>query len=356
MRQISSKTITVGSAFSGIGAWEKALTDLSIKHELQWFFEIDPYAATAYCAIHDTPSSLNHKDITKANPDLLSEVDLFVYSPPCQAFSKAGKQQGFTDHRGVLFFDALKIIKSKRPKVAIMENVLGLTQKKFASEFKAMLDSLEASGYNNYWQILNSKDYGIPQNRERVFIVSIRSDIDKSLYTFPAPTGCARRLKDLLDPEVDFSYYVDPNRCEGIVYNEVTPANDLLFVAGIGDKKWLEDGKSLSRNYPQGNRVYSSQGIACSQTANGGGLGSYTGLYLVEPTPLTPYPIRKLTPLESWRVMGFSDADFLKAQQALNEAFYKGKDKSKGKLYKMAGNSIVVDTVKPILSALIALL
>ena len=237
-----------------------------------------------------------------------------------------------------------------------MENVLGLTQKKFSKEFKEMLNSLNNSGYNNYWKILNARDYGVPQNRERVFIVSIRSDIDDNLFTFPSPTGCERRLKDLLLPEVDLNYYVDPERCKGITLNPVTPANELLFVAGIGDKKWLEDGKSLSRNYPQGNRVYSSQGIACSQTANGGGLGSYTGLYLVEPTPLTPYPIRKLTPMESWRVMGFKDEDFLKAQQALNDTYYDGKDKSKGKLYKMAGNSIVVDTVRAVLSAVLPLL
>lgn len=346
-------TITIGSAFSGIGAWEKALTDLSIPHELQWFFEVDPYASVAYSAIHGTPASLNHKDITEVNPDLLSDIDLFVYSPPCQAFSKAGKQQGFLDTRGVLFFDALKIIQAKKPKVALMENVVGLTEKKFKREFRAMLDALSEAGYYNYWRVLNSKDYGIPQHRERVFIVSLRKDVDFGLFTFPPPFGCELRLKDLLEPEVDILYYVDPERCEGMTFLDVEPANDLLFVGGIGVKKWLDDGKDFSRNYPQGNRVYSSLGIACSQTAQGGGLGSYTGLYLVEPTPLTPYPVRKLTPLESWRVMGFKDDDFFKAQAALNNTFYGGKDMSKGHLYKMAGNSIVVDTVKVILSAVL---
>ena len=346
-------TIKVGSAFSGIGAWEKALKDLSIPHETQWFFEVDPYATEAYCAIHGTPASQNMKDITQVDTNLLSDIDLFFFSPPCQTFSKAGRKQGFLDTRGVLFFDAMKIIEAKKPKVAIMENVVGLTEKKFSFEFKSMLAALSEAGYHTYWKVLNSKDYGTPQHRERVFIVSIRRDVDFGLFSYPPATGCELRLKDLLDKDVDISYYVDPKRCEGLTFEAVEPDNELLFVGGIGDKKWLDDGKDFSRNYPQGNRIYSSLGIACGQTAQGGGLGSFTGLYLVEPTPLTPYPVRKLTPLESWRVMSFTDEDFYKAQKALNDTFYEGKDKSMGRLYKMAGNSIVVDTVKPILSAVL---
>lgn len=126
----------------------------------------------------------------------------------CQAFSLAGKQMGFDDERGVLFFDALRIIKVKKPKYALMENVKGLTGKKFKEEFYTMLKKLEEAGYNNYYKVLNSKDYGIPQNRERIFIVSIRKDIDDGSFEFPEEFDNGLRLKDMLEPIVDEKYYI----------------------------------------------------------------------------------------------------------------------------------------------------
>jgi DNA (cytosine-5)-methyltransferase 1 len=349
---------------------------------------------------------------------------LLFYSPPCQAFSIAGKQDGFEDHRGTLFFDALKIIQAKKPKYAIMENVKGLTQKKFQFEFETMLQLLEQEGYKNYWRVLNAKDYGIPQNRERVFIVSIREDV-KQEFEFPKSFDNGIRLKDMLEDYVDEKYYLSKEKSDKLIeeiiqremeivdglcintkmqnnqfnnkgcfsiistcYKEplnvlrtneiiqigmldikgneqirrvydpegiaptlntmqggnrqpkVIVENKLIFVGGIGTStdKWIEDGKTFSRNFKEGYRIYDSEGIACAQKSNGGGLGGCTGLYKIV------HRIRKLTPLECMRLMGFEDEDYIKL---------KNNKISNSQIYKMAGNSLVVDTVENILKNLL---
>lgn len=176
--------LNVLSLFSGIGAFEKALENLNIDHEVVGYCEIDKYASKAYSVIHDISEDKNLKDVTKIDIlDIVDPVDLITYGFPCQDISNAGKQRGF-EHDGELtrsglFFEALRIIEDYKPKFAIAENVKALVSKKFTNEFNIVLDSLDKAGYNNYWQVLNAKDYGIPQNRERVFIISIRKDIDK---------------------------------------------------------------------------------------------------------------------------------------------------------------------------------
>ena len=214
--------LNVLSLFSGIGAFEKALTNLGIEHNVVAYCEIDKYASKAYSLIHDIPESLNLQDVTKVDDfDILDDVDLITYGFPCQDISNAGKQRGFTDEEGNrtrsgLFFEALRIIEAYKPKFAIAENVKALTSKKFTEEFKTVLESLEEVGYNNYWQVLNAKDYGIPQNRERVFIISIRKDIDKG-FTFPSPIPLELRLKDLLEDNVDESFYISEKLKNGLL-------------------------------------------------------------------------------------------------------------------------------------------
>lgn len=202
------------SLFSGIGAFEKALDNLEIPYELVGFSEIDKYAVKSYCAIHGVDESMNLGDITKVDESTLpKDIDLITYGFPCQDISLAGKQKGLfnddgTQTRSGLFFEALRIIEAAQPRIAIAENVKNLTSKKFAEQFKIVLDSLEEAGYNNYWQVLNAKDYGIPQNRERVFIISIRKDIDDGKFAFPEPVPLELRLKDMLDDEVDEKYFM----------------------------------------------------------------------------------------------------------------------------------------------------
>ena len=202
------------SLFSGIGAFEKALTNLGVQYEVVNYCEIDKYASKSYSAIHGIPESKNLWDITKVDAfNLPKDIDLLTYGFPCQDISLAGKQKGMFNEDGTLtrsglFFKALDIIECVKPKIAIAENVKALTSKKFTEEFKIVLDSLEKAGYHNYWQVLNAKDYGIPQNRERVFIVSIRKDIDHYIFEFPKPYSLEKRLKDFLEPHVDEKYYL----------------------------------------------------------------------------------------------------------------------------------------------------
>lgn len=217
--------LKVLSLFSGIGAFEKALERLNIEHKVLAYCEIDKHASKAYSIIHGIPESKNLRDVTTVDIwDVEEPVDLITYGFPCQDISNAGKQKGFTDEEGNqtrsgLFFEALRIIDEHRPKFAIAENVKALTSKKFAEEFKIVLESLEKIGYRNYWQVLNAKDYGIPQNRERVFIVSIREDIDKG-FSFPEAVPLKLRLADMLEGNVDKRYYLSEKTLNFFVKND----------------------------------------------------------------------------------------------------------------------------------------
>ena len=202
------------SLFSGIGAFEKALERKGVKYDLVGYCEIDKYAAKAYSLIHNVPESKNFVDVTKIDEkELPKDIDLITYGFPCQSLSVAGKLHGF-EHNGKktrsgLFFDALRIIEEAQPKVAICENVKNLTGKRFQNEFKIVLDSLSEAGYNNYWKVLDAQDYGVPQHRERVFVVSIRKDLDKGNFDFPNPIELTKCMDDYLlpDEEVEEKYY-----------------------------------------------------------------------------------------------------------------------------------------------------
>ena len=200
------------SLFSGIGAFESALTNLGVNYEVVNYCEIDKYASKSYSVIHNVSEELNLGDITKIDTNKLPKnIDLLTYGFPCQDISLIGHMKGF-EHEGKrtrsgLFFEALRIIEDCQPKICICENVKNLTSKKFNKEFSIVLESLELAGYVNHWQVLNSKDYGIPQHRERVFIVSIRKDIYKG-FEFPKPYPLTLNLLDLCDKKVDEKYFM----------------------------------------------------------------------------------------------------------------------------------------------------
>lgn len=201
------------SLFSGIGAFERALENLNIPHEIVAYCEIDKYASKAYSILHNADESLNLHDVTTVDCSKLpKDIDLVTYGFPCQDISTVGKQRGL-EHEGEttrsgLVWEAHRIIKDTKPKVAICENVKNLVGKKFRKDFEIILKNLEDMGYNNYWQVLNAKDYGVPQNRERVFIVSIRKDVDKSSFVFPEKQRLTKCLRDILDDNVDQKYYL----------------------------------------------------------------------------------------------------------------------------------------------------
>lgn len=216
--------IKVLSLFSGIGAFERACCRIGLDWELVNYCEIDRWASLSYSMVNQCSESLNLRDVRAVTAETVRDrqVDLITYGFPCQDISIAGKQQGFVNDSGEstrsgLFFEALRIIKELRPRYAIAENVKALTSAKFKTEFATVLSSLEEAGYNNYWRVLNAKDYGIPQNRERVFIVSIRRDVDEGDFQFPDKEPLMLRLRDMLEPaeSVDEKYYLSTER-EGV--------------------------------------------------------------------------------------------------------------------------------------------
>ena len=289
------------SLFSGIGAFEKALDRLEIPYELVAYCEIDKYASKSYSAIHGVPESLNLGDITKVDEKALpKDIDLITYGFPCQDISLAGKQKGLfnedgTQTRSGLFFEALRIIEETQPRVAIAENVKNLTGKTFKDQFEIVLDSLEQAGYNNYWQVLNAKDYGIPQNRERVFIVSIRKDIDTGFFRFPEGFPLELRLKDVLEDVVDEKYYISDVALQGFIRHkerneqkgngfgftvknreEIAPTIRARYYKDgqeclIKEAKCIEAGSLNHYQNDQMNRVYSEEGIAPTILVKSGG-------------------------------------------------------------------------------------
>ena len=351
---------------------------------------------------------------------MLDNINLVTYGFPCQDISVAGKQKGFEYNgertRSGLFFEALRIIEFLQPEYAIAKNVKALTGKKFTAEFETVLTSLDKAGYNNYWKVLNAKDYGIPQNRERVFIISIRKDIDTGAFTFPEKQELKLRVKDLLEPVVDEKYYINNERAESLI-RQILAKTDIgggiaVVDSTINDPKVKEVSNCIKARYDAGienqrsvgtaviepkikrlgnlydenaggaraSNVYAPDGLAPAlQTAQGGnrqplifsndpvicrsvgrdpdnpsnrkkgcnteqtlelnmdGMSNTLSTVQKDNYVLDLYRIRKLTPRECFRLMGFTDNDF---------------DKTKGisntQLYKMAGNSIVVNVLEGI--------
>jgi DNA (cytosine-5)-methyltransferase 1 len=362
-----------------------------------------------------------------------------------------------------LYYQGIRILKETMPKYSIIENVKNLTSKRFKEEFAMILKDLEEAGYNNYWQVLNAKNYGVPQNRERVFIVSIRKDIDKGTFKFPEPFESDKRLKDILEDEVDEKYFLSEKMIKGFIANtnsgneknpirvgEVTPNSQAgqvystdgmspTIVAGThgyANGNIIEAGNLNNKGwYKSSNKVYSNKGIAPTITAMQGGnikpkimvdriggifdqegkkhqagsvynkeglapaIDTMQGGYrqpmvdvinatkkgydtategdsinmsypysnkkrgrvghgvaqtldtgcrqatLVKTEKELPeYKIRRLTPLECWRLMGFDDSDYKKAKEI---------GTSDTQLYKQAGNSIVVNVLQEILKKLL---
>ena len=202
--------IRLFSLFSGIGAFEKALERLKIPYELVGFSEIDKFAIESYCAIHNVSKVKNYGDIKNIDADTLPDFDLLTWGFPCQDVSIAGKMEGIEEGRtrSGLYFEGYRILKAKMPKYSVIENVKNLTGKRFKKQFDSILKDLSDLGYTNYWKVLNAKDFGIPQNRERVFIISIRNDIAKSNFSFPQKVPLLWKLKDLLENKVDEKYYL----------------------------------------------------------------------------------------------------------------------------------------------------
>lgn len=219
------------------------------KYELVNFCEFDKYAIKSYCAIHDVDESLNLGDITKVNETSLKPFNMICGGSPCQDFSVAGKQAGskwkcndcnheynpLTVHystrnqcpncgsknldktRSSLLVEWLRIIRANKPKWGIYENVKNIVGKKFKETFQMFLDELHEYGYNTYFKVLNAKDYGIPQNRERVYLIIILKELDNGSFKFPEPFDNGLRLRDILEEEVDEKYYINTPQAKALI-------------------------------------------------------------------------------------------------------------------------------------------
>ena len=332
---------------------------------------------------------MNLGDITQIDETKLAkDIDLITYGFPCQDISLAGNQKGLTDEEGNktrsgLVWDAIRIIRETQPKVAIAENVKNLVSKKFTKEFEAILKELDEAGYNNYWKVLNAKDYGIAQNRERVFIVSIRKDIDLGLFEWPEPEELKTRLLDYLEDDVDEKYYLSDKMIKYIsqsgtknfkvdtrinldIARPLTtaqnkragttnyiapdlPANFDLKEVVVKDTRnptrldtlgGVVKGGAI-RNRPNENGV-NQPNLELRKDDVSNTLTTFDKDNVIVSLP--PLRIRKLTPKECWRLMGFDDEDHDKVERA---------GISNAQRYKMAGNSIVVNVVEKILKNLI---
>ena len=462
--------VRVLELFAGIGACSKALTRLGIEHEIVDAVEIDKYAVQSFNAIHGT--NFEPQDITQWDKDI--KVDLIMHGSPCQDFSVAGLNKGGDKGSGTrssLMYETLRIVEKLKPKYVIWENVKNLLSKKHRHNFDAYIEAMEKLGYHSQYQVLNAKNFGVPQNRERVFTVSIRNDLNVD-FKFPESQTLNIRLKDVLEPQVDEKYYLsdeqtkrlkmttynsgsekvrvqdtdgeartlcardykdpkcvrvgglydkdgsrhqagsiydpngvcatlstmqggnqepiivasrgrnpdnpsdrsvgqkleqrlEPNR-QGIT-NTITSVQKDNYVAVPIDDTYknrepreyedysptlragrsglkvrtankqgydlAEDGDSVDLAYPQSKTRRGRVGHGVSKTLMGAdSMGTVDN-----------YRIRKLTPKECWRLMGFDDADFRKAEQV----------NSNTQLYKQAGNSIVVNVLEGILKNLL---
>ena len=317
------------SLFSGIGAFEKALKNLNVNYELLAYSEIDKYASKAYSLIHQECESKNLGDITLIDEKTIPlPLDLITYGFPCQDISIVGGKQGLFNEDGSktrsgLFFDALRIITHTQPKIAIAENVKNLTSKKFEKQFNIVLTSLKESGYNNYFKVLNARDYGVPQNRERVFIVSIRKDIDNGIFQFPEATELKLKLKDFVDFDNKF-----------IVPDHIL--NSFNSKSGDFGKRFkTQNGDNYSMCI-----ITKPNWAAITNNYYTDDLGTYTISEVVN-NKITVYAN---SPRMNFNLMGFTDKDV----DLLLEAGI-----SNNQLYKLAGNSIVVNVAEEVLCQLL---
>ena len=334
-----TKELRVLELFAGIGACSKALTNLKIPHRIVDAVEIDKYAIKSFNAIHGTDFA--PQDISKWDKDV--EVDLIMHGSPCQDFSIAGEQRGGDKDSGTrssLMYETLRIIEKLRPKYVIWENVKNLKSAKHIHNWHAYCARMNELGYSNAGEVLNAKDYGIPQNRERLFTVSYLCDAPRSQFVFPPTFELESTMNDLLELCVDKKYIVNQD------VDWIKP-RDIANTIRVGGRGSLDRhtwdairvvGKLKIKGNDQVKRVYDEYGISPTLTTMGG--GNRQPKVLREGRTST---VRRLTPLECWRLMGFDDSDFEKCR-AVN---------SDTQLYKQAGNSIVVDVLMAILRNLL---
>ncbi|HHV8187043.1 TPA: DNA cytosine methyltransferase [Streptococcus pneumoniae] len=376
--------------FAGIGGFRLGME--SAGHECIGFCEIDKFARASYKAIHDTKGEIELHDITTVSDDTIrgiGHVDVICGGFPCQAFSIAGNRRGFEDTRGTLFFEIARFASILKPRYLFLENVKGLLNHDRGNTFEVILSALDELGYDVEWQVLNSKNFGVPQNRERVFIIGhLRGGSGRKVFPLSgdgaaitceqpkinkvgntrkkgksqsgdvvpidslAPTLCSTTtqkdpLKVLIENEIKQFGVLQPNYNQsGVVYeiDGISPTIRAYQGGNLEPKirvkeatkqgyQEAEIGDSVNLSHPNSK---TRRGRVGKQIANTLLTGESQGV--VEPD----FRIRKLTPRECWRLQGFPDWAFDKAQEV----------NSNSQLYKQAGNSVTVNVISAIAQGL----
>lgn len=296
--------------FAGLGGFRLALESLGA--ECVYSNEWDTAAQEVY---RDNFGDIPDGDITKVDETTIPDHDILCAGFPCQAFSISGKQRGFEDSRGTLFFDVARIVKAKKPKIVFMENVKNFATHDGGKTLDVVKGTMEELGYSFNQRVLNSVDYGIPQKRERIYMVCFRNDISAENFMFPKPIKLTKHVEDFLLLDTSLTEHLYVNRPD-------------TYYNGIKDDTYSNKSVRLGivNKGGQGERIYSTKGIAITFSAYGGGVFAKTGGYLVNGRP------RRLHPRECARLMGYPDSYKMskKATQA----------------YKQFGNSVVVDVLQ----------
>lgn len=313
MIEIQEKSLTGYTfidLFAGLGGFRLALESLGAKcvYSNEW----DKFAQEVYKKnFGETPDG----DITKVNENTIPEHDIICAGFPCQAFSISGKRRGFEDSRGTLFFDVARIVKAKRPKIVFMENVKNFATHDNGKTLEVVKATMEELGYTFNYKVLNATDYGIPQKRERIYMVCFRKDLDINEFNFPKAFALQKHVEDFLLND------------ENMVANLYVNRPDTYYNSEDTNKKSNKSIRlGIVNKGGQGERIYSTKGIAITLSANGGGIFAKTGGYLVNGRP------RRLHQRECARLMGFPDS-YIMAE-------------NKNQAYKQFGNSVVVNVLQ----------
>lgn len=303
--------------FAGLGGFRLAFESFGAK--CVYSSELDEHVRQVYAKNF---GELPDGDITKVDVNTIPNHDILCAGFPCQAFSISGNQKGFEDSRGTLFFDTARIVKAKKPKIVFLENVKNFASHDNGRTLKVVKNTMEELGYTFYHQVLNAVNHGIPQKRERIYMVCFRNDLEVENFTYPEPIKLKKHVEDYLLTD------------ERLVSNLYVDRPDTFF----NDRK--DDAYSnkpirlgIVNKGGQGERIYSIKGIAITLSAYGGGVFAKTGGYLINGKT------RKLHPRECARIMGYPDS--YKICEKPNQA------------YKQFGNSVIIDVLQKIIVEII---
>ena len=310
IKEQSLKGYTFIDLFAGLGGFRLALESFGTKcvYSNEW----DESAQKVY---QRNFGDLPEGDITKVDETTIPDHDILCAGFPCQAFSISGKQRGFDDNRGTLFFDVARIVRAKNPKVVFMENVKNFATHDNGRTLQIVKETMDKLGYTFNQKVLNAVNYGVPQKRERIYMVCFRKDLKTTDFSYPKPFQLKRHVEDFLLDD------------ESLVENLYVNRPDTYY-NGVADENYSDTSIRLGiiNKGGQGERIYSTKGIAITLSAYGGGVFAKTGGYLVKGRP------RKLHPRECARIMGYPDSYIM--------------SDNKNQAYKQFGNSVVIDVLQ----------